>query len=228
MKKQIWKNMEAKSKYFAELAYMAKSLEKYVVGVEGNLSARTEDGFCIKASGKSFQDIKNLDGLSISFCDTRGTCVGGSKPSMEVEFHTLLYKLNPNINFIAHTHPINCLKILVCKEDTDKFANERYFPDQVIFNGVKSCVVPYAKPGKMLAQEISYATKESGFVVPEVFLLRNHGIICCGKTAKQCVIATEICEKAAACFSRTATPLTKKEIEELINDKEEQFRKNLI
>ena len=66
-------------------------------------------------------------------------------------------------------------------------------------------------------------------VFPSVILLKNHGIICCGATIKQCVIATEICEKSAEIFlSSTLNNLNKLsqiEIDEIDNSEMEKFRK---
>jgi L-fuculose-phosphate aldolase len=209
-----------------DLIKMASALTPFVVGAEGNVSCRADHGFTIKGSGKKF---KNISASSLSLCDKDGEPINDTvcRPSMEAAFHALLYKVNPEINFIAHTHPVNCLKILTSYHDTMRFANERYFPDQVVFNGVKSCVVPYAKPGEELAKQISGALYEFDRF-PEVFLLRNHGIICCGKTADSCIVATEICEKAATIFHYTSEPLSPQQVAELVNDEKEKFRKDLL
>lgn len=209
-----------------DLLNMAKDLSEFVVGAEGNVSCRTNYGFAIKGSGKRF---KNLQVGDLAHCDEEGKSLVDSavRPSMESAFHALLYRINPEINFIAHTHPVKCLRILTCYHETNKFATERYFPDQVVFNGPKSCVVPYAKPGEELAKQISGSLCDFDFF-PDVFLLRNHGIICCGATADRCVIATEICEKAANIFHFSNEPLSARQVEELVDDEQEKFRKDLL
>jgi len=209
-----------------QLLKMANDLSEFVVGAEGNVSCRTDYGFAIKGSGKRF---KNLQVGDLAYCDKEGKPLADNsvRPSMESSFHALLYKVNPEINFIAHTHPVKCLRILTCYHETNKFATERYFPDQVVFNGVRSCVVPYAKPGEDLAKQISGSLCEFD-IFPDVFLLRNHGIICCGATAERCVVATQICEKAANIFHFSNESLSARQVEELVDNEQEKFRKDLL
>ena len=57
------------------------------------------------------------------------------------------------IDFVCHTHPVNTLKIL-CSKEYKLFAKKRLFPDQVIFNGVKSMTVPNVKPCNKLSKKI--------------------------------------------------------------------------
>jgi ribulose-5-phosphate 4-epimerase/fuculose-1-phosphate aldolase len=103
------------------------------------------------------------------------------------------------------------------------------FPDQVIFNGKKSCVIPYAKPGDPLMNMIKihleeFIKKENFF--PNIILLKNHGVITCGKTVTECVYATEICEKSAEIFMSKFKPefLTENEVCELLEDDKEIYR----
>jgi ribulose-5-phosphate 4-epimerase/fuculose-1-phosphate aldolase len=74
-----------------------------------------------------------------------------------------------------------------------------------------------------------FVNKEKYF--PSLILLKNHWIICCGKTAKDCVYSSEICEKSAEIFTysttSTLTPLTNSDIEKLLKDDNEIYRKNL-
>jgi hypothetical protein len=140
-----------------------------------------------------------------------------------------------NINFISHTHPTNTLKIL-CTQHIDTFANYRLFPDQVVFNGKKSCIVPYAKPGDELTEAIK--THVNLFIkinneFPKLILLKNHGIIACGKTTEECLIISEICEKAAEIFIGSnllgnINFLPTFQINSLIFDEKEKYRKSLL
>ena len=70
----------------------------------------------------------------------------------------------------------NTLKIL-CSDKAWEFASFRLFPDQIVFNGKKSCLVPYAKPGLELTEEIKkcvdeFIKKEGS--LPKLILLKNH------------------------------------------------------
>jgi len=215
-----------------DIVDMTLALEPFVVGTEGNTSRRDafypltlKDGFTVKASGKSFKRISCGDFIC---CDKDGNPEESHlKPSMESALHAYIYKENPKVNFIAHTHPLNCLKIVCNTDKMYTFANDRFFPDQVVFNGRKSCVVPYAMPGEPLALALSEAISRWRGSFPEVILLANHGIICCGKTAEECVIKTQICEKAAASFSMDNNPLSYEQVKEILEDPKESHRRNL-
>jgi L-ribulose-5-phosphate 4-epimerase len=216
-----------------EVIYILKKLSDFTVGAEGNISGRTEKGFVIKPSGYGFDDVIESDLVE---CDINGNpFYTNKKPSMEVSFHSWLYK-NSDYNYIAHTHPTNTLKILCNTSLTEVFANKRLFPDQVIYNGSKSCTVPYANPGKSLASAVDLRVKsfiESNGFFPKVILLQNHGIICVGKSAKECIYASQICEKSAsiflgACNTEYINYLSLEDIESLLADKNEKHRVDLL
>jgi len=204
----------------AELNSLSLSLSKFVVGTEGNVSRKTKSGLIIKASGKSFIDNDYVD------CDVYGEpWFHGEKPSMEVGFHSLIYRCS-DYEVIAHTHPTNVMKIL-CGDRMLEFASNRLFPDQVIFNGPYCPTVPYATPGKDLTEAIHkrIGTYET---CPNIFLLQNHGIICCGFSAKEVLTMTEICEKSAEIFLNTINPnyLTSEEILRLTTNQLETYRRD--
>jgi L-fuculose-phosphate aldolase len=208
-------------------------VSQFVVGAEGNVSKKEGDVFFIKSSG-SF--LKNLDDSDIVCYDFLGNqkCNFGKRGSMELEFHMFLLK-QTDINYVCHTHPTNTLKIL-CSDFAEEFSNKRLFPDQVIFNDKKSCLIPYETPGKELFTSIEYNVnnfiKTHNFF-PKLILLKNHGIIACGKSVNECITITEICEKSAEIFLgcrglSSINYLTDNEVEKLINDKNEKYRKSLI
>tara|TARA_R100000152_G_C6781281_1_gene215452 strand:+ start:3660 stop:4319 length:660 start_codon:yes stop_codon:yes gene_type:complete len=180
---------------------LAHQLAPFVVGMEGNVSYKKELSFFIKASGAK---LKNLHEDDLVACHLNGDQIsskGDKQPSIETSFHSLIFN-KTQAKFIAHTHPINTLKIL-SSSLIQEFANERLFPDQVVFNGSLSLVIPYATPGVDLMEEIDkhLTLFQANFKRdPKLILLKNHGIICIGKTAEDCLISTEICEKAAEIF----------------------------
>ena len=213
-----------------EIQNLALNLSSYVVAAEGNISARDSNGFLIKSSGTKLSDVTKSN---CAICDFNGNVLNNLVPSMEYTFHAWIYKNFPNINFIAHTHPTHTLKIL-CSDLTEEFSDIRLFPDQIVYNSSKSCVVDYFMPGRPLKDGIKKAVKdfvsEKNFF-PNLILLKNHGIICAGETATQCEYATHICEKSAEIFFATVNIkrnyLNRMNIEEIINDKNEKYRKTL-
>lgn len=217
-----------------ELISLSHRLSRFVVCGEGNISKKIQDGFMIKASGTSLEDLSETD---IVRCDFTGKQVDNfsKKPSLETSFHTWFMGFK-EINFVAHTHPTNTLKIL-CSGDIKQFSENRLFPDQVVFNGQKSCVVPYANPGEELSEKIKKHVSEfmenSGYF-PKLILLQNHGIICAGTSSKECIFSTEICEKSAEIYlgSRSISEkinfINPTDVQSILNDKNEIYRKSRI
>jgi ribulose-5-phosphate 4-epimerase/fuculose-1-phosphate aldolase len=127
------------------------------------------------------------------------------------------------------------MKIL-CSKKSKKFSKFRIFPDQVVFNGIKSCLVPYATPGddltKIIIKRVTKFIKNEGYF-PKLILLKNHGIITCGVNENECVIITEICEKSAEIFLGSQILgetifLKFKKIRELSKDIREKYRKSKL
>jgi len=214
-----------------DLISLSKQVSKFCIGMEGNISAKTNSGLLIKASGArlnslSIDDLVEFDlvGNQLSNLSKRG--------SMELSFHTFLLGFD-NINYISHTHPTNTLKIL-CSDMIESFASNRLFPDQVVFNGKKSCLVPYAKPGDELTKMIEISVHsfiETEGYFPKLILLKNHGIITCGKTIGECIISTEMCEKSAEIFMGAGLGvsfLSDSESNDLVIDKNEKYRQGLL
>ena len=215
------------------LISLSKQVSKYCIGMEGNISMKTENGLLIKASGARLSELSYDDLVEF---DMNGNQLSNStkKGSMELSFHIFLLGFE-GVNYISHTHPTNTLKIL-CSDMCESFASNRIFPDQVVFNGEKSCLVPYAKPGhdltSMIKVSVNQFIEKEGYF-PKVILLKNHGIITCGKTIDECIMSTEICEKSADIFIGSLTLgkinfLTNLESKDLVNDKNEKYRQKLL
>ena len=126
----------------SDLIELAWAVSPYTIVGEGNVSKRTKDGFLVKASGA---DLKTMNDEDLVPCNFDGEQIGNFDrvPSIEVCFHAWFMEKFPLVNYVAHTHPVETNKIL-CSHDIFTFATTRLFPDQIVRNGAKSCVVPYA------------------------------------------------------------------------------------
>jgi ribulose-5-phosphate 4-epimerase/fuculose-1-phosphate aldolase len=188
----------------SEILELAREISDYTICGEGNVSVRVDENtFLIKASGTSLHTLSEED---LTLCNTNGAQIEllHKKPSIETSFHAWIMKTFPNINFIAHTHPPHTTKVL-CTEPSIlyDFAEHRWFPDQIVRNGVKSCVVPYAPPGeailRLVEKHVSKFVDKEGYF-PKLILLQNHGIITASSSMKDCAAATLMCEKSAEIF----------------------------
>ena len=180
---------------------LARALGPYAICGEGNVSVKDDDSFWVKASGTSLDTLEKQDLVA---CKLSGVPFDslGLKPSIESGFHAWFMREFDEIKFIAHTHPPKSMQV-VCSEQIWSFADHRLFPDQVVRNGAKSCVVPYAMPGKPLLEEIKKSVlafiEEEGYF-PKLILLQNHGIIVASTSHKECIASTLMCEKSAEIF----------------------------
>jgi ribulose-5-phosphate 4-epimerase/fuculose-1-phosphate aldolase len=210
----------------SELLKLSRNLSKYVIGAEGNVSCKVDNGFYIKASGKYLSNLSNSD---LVFCNNDCSYIDTNlKPSIEAGFHSWLLN-NLDINFVAHTHPINTLKVL-CSAEIYNFSKNRLFPDQVVFNGSESCVVEYFHPGDELVDAIKHSVSnyiDKCKTPPKIILLKNHGIITFGKTINECIIASEMCEKSAEIFLGSLfnpSYLNESDINKIVSDDKEKYR----
>ena len=213
---------------------LAKAVSGFTISGEGNVSVRDGDTFLIKASGT---DLISLTRDDLVRCDLDGNALEGEekKPSMEVSFHAWILKTFPDINCVCHTHPTHTNKIL-CSGRISDFANKRLFPDQVVRNGVKSCIVPYATPGIKLRNSIMESV--GNFIItnkyfPKLILLKNHGIITASSSINDCIISTLMCEKSAEIFIGAKMLndiqfLTQDEVDAVDTDPSEKYRRSLI
>ena len=218
---------------FDEVLELARSVSQFTIAGEGNVSVRDGDAMLIKASGSTLETMTDDD---LVRCDLDGNALEGEekKPSMEVSFHAWILKTFPEINCVCHTHPTHTIKIL-CSGRTHDFTNKRLFPDQVVRNGSKSCLVPYATPGAPLREVIKLSVEEfigkNGYF-PKLILLSNHGIITASASIKEAIVSTLMCEKSAEIFIgakmlNNIQFLTPEEVAAVDTNPNEKYRREL-
>jgi len=218
---------------FDDVIQLAKSVSHFTIAGEGNVSIRDGDSMLIKASGSTLETMTDND---LVRCDLDGNALDGEekKPSMEVSFHAWILKTFPEINCVCHTHPTNTIKIL-CSSRIHDFAYRRLFPDQVVRNGTRSCVVPYATPGLPLREAIKTSIEE--FMeryefFPKLILLNNHGIITASASIQEATVSTLMCEKSAEIFIgakmlNNIQFLTQEEVAAVDTNPSEKYRREL-
>ena len=219
---------------FDDVLELAKSVSQYTIAGEGNVSIRDGDTLLIKASGSTLETMTDED---LVRCNLDGSALEGEKkkPSMEVSFHAWILKSFPDINCVCHTHPTHTNKIL-CSKFVDDFANKRLFPDQVVRNGVKSCIVPYKTPGIKLRNAIKESIENFMSVneyFPKLILLKNHGIITASASVQETIVSTLMCEKSAEIFIgakmlNDVQFLTQGEVDDVDTHPSEKYRRSLI
>jgi len=191
---------------------------------EGNTSCRLDaDTFLVKASGSSLSNLREDQLVACRFSVLLPILKAGKisdtemekallesridqaapKPSIEAVFHAYLLSL-PGIEVVGHTHP-TIINSILCAGDTlsQRFANERRFPDEIVYCGARSVLLPYVDPGAILSKRIAEETDK--FITaenrpPRVILLQNHGLIALGSSTGAVWATTQMAEKGARIF----------------------------
>ncbi|MEO0342169.1 MAG: class II aldolase/adducin family protein [Pseudomonadota bacterium] len=153
-----------------------------VQGPGGNTSIKSDDVMWIKASGTELahaetQDIFVPVDRKSAIAEAREEAGDGSckttvldpaitlRPSIETTFHAAL-----EFKVVLHTHSISTLTHAISPQGLE--AAKTKLAD------LPFAIVPYAKPGLPLTKEI--LARANGGV--RVFILQNHGLICCGNS----------------------------------------------
>ena len=186
---------------------LARESNQLVILGEGNTSAKCEDGtFWIKASGSH---LKNIDerGFSRVRMDALNALINSGplteeqveaglmevlvdksqrKPSVETFLHALCL-MQPDVNWIGHTHPVAVLQILCSRLGAEPFM-QHLFPDEIVVCGIAPAVLPYVDPGLALAgvlhAELQRYQDRYGHT-PKMILMGNHGLVALGKTSQE-------------------------------------------
>ncbi len=156
-----------------------------VQGPGGNTSIKDDTVMWIKASGTELADAVTKDifvpvDRAAAVAEAHGEAGDGSckttvidpkielRPSIETTFHALL-----DHQVVAHTHSVATLVHAIGPEGREAVRGK--------LEGLPFALVPYAKPGLPLTQLIdAKATPEK-----TVFILQNHGLICCGESVDE-------------------------------------------
>lgn len=147
-------------------------------GFSGNISVRTpENGlFIITPSGMKKARLNPEDMIVV---DYKGDVVEGTgKPSVETPMHLAIYKCRKDVKAIIHAHPIYSTVFAVTGIDMIPITEE-----MVLYTGGEVKVAEYALFGtEELARNVLEALGKKRAV-----LLRNHGIVTCGRDLDEAV-----------------------------------------
>lgn len=156
-----------------------------IKGTSGNIAVRDEeeDVVAITPSGIAYKTMKAED---IAIVDLNGKWIDGPyKPSSEVPMHTAILRARPDIKATVHTHGMFAT---IAAMEGELLATT---PPQAEFVPVN--IVPFTMPGSNDLADLVVETLGNGRVV----LMKNHGMICCGKNIKAAMAATIYTEEMA-------------------------------
>ena len=153
----------------------------------GNVSCRISDNhFVITPSGRDYLTLSPEEIVKVSIADLSYT--GDIKPSSEKGIHAEIYKHNPKINFVIHTHQKNASVLSAMGLDSISVdtANQNII------------CASYALPGtKKLRKNVSQALRRSN---GNAIIMKNHGAICFGKDDEEAFWVASALEDACNDF----------------------------
>lgn len=170
-----------------------------VQGPGGNTSVKSGAVMWIKASGTELADARDrpifvavdraaaraeAEGAGAGDGSCRSAVLDGGpglRPSIETTFHALL-----DWPVVAHTHSVAALVHAVCPQGREAARSK--------LDGLPAAFVPYAKPGLPLTAQIMARARPD----TRVFILENHGLICCGKDVAETAALMEAVEERLA------------------------------
>ena len=158
----------------------------YAFGSTGNLSVREGDRIWVTPTGKSLRNLREED---LACIDPSGQPLNGAKASKESPFHLAAYaSAGGRAGAIVHLHS-TWATAMSCLQHPQFPPITPYFQMRV----APLAVVPYYRPGsEELAHAVGEAAKEHNCM-----LLRNHGLICMGRTLEEAVDRTEELEETS-------------------------------
>lgn len=181
----------------------------YTPGISGNFSTRVAEKIIITASGSANGFLEEND---FSVIDFDGKVLeGNSKPSSEKFLHIEFYKQRPEMNAILHVHSPYLTAFAAAGIGlTDAISPE------IVYCFGKIPIADYALPG---SEELVKNTAKF-FKDYDVILMKNHGVIICGKNIKDAYLKLELAEDYAKTVIFTkllggAKILTEEEVEKI-------------
>jgi len=173
-----------------EMIEKCRLLEKmgYFIGTWGNISVRVPEGFIVTPSRVEYAVITPKDFVTVSLA---GKVLAGHRlPSSEAEIHRAVLSKKPDVGAIIHSHS-PCATAVSCLHETIPVFVEDMA--QIIGGPVRTTRYVPAGQHKKIAEEVASTIGEENAV-----LLANHGVMCCGRTLEEALVASQILEKAAA------------------------------
>lgn len=162
----------------------------------GNFSVRTGEGYLVTASGVDKTRVSAEDLLR---CDLDGRVLAGrGKPSAESELHAALYRFEPSIGCVLHTHTLASTVL------------SRRFPEGIRLAGFEmqkalagnvthdaAITLPVVPNSQDMAELAAHV--KAGWPMPWGFLVQGHGIYAVGESVAACRRHLEAIEFLLAC-----------------------------
>lgn len=155
----------------------------YVVGADGNLSARDGERVLITPSSVPY-DRLTIDGVASIDLDGEGDAFRSS----EWAVHCAIYRARPDVMAIIHAHPVHACVLAVRRERLEALLDE---VEPVLGGPVE--IADYAPSGSTDLGVQAVA----GLGTRNAVILANHGTVTVGAALEDAFYRLEVLERAA-------------------------------
>jgi L-fuculose-phosphate aldolase len=142
----------------------------YIVGADGNLSARMSDGTILITPAGAMKGF--LEPHHLAHIDMEARVVDdGPGPSSEVGIHLISYAERPEMRAVVHAHPPHAVALTIAEVDMQL----PIIPEIIVtIGGIPTA--PYGTPGTdELPESIRAIVRCS-----DTLIMKNHGAVCLG------------------------------------------------
>lgn len=142
----------------------------YIVGADGNLSARLADGSVLVTPAGAMKGF--LEPHHLAHVDLDGRVLdNGPRPSSEIAIHLVSYRERADVHAVVHTHPPHAVALSIAGVDLQL----PVIPEVVVTIG-GTPTTPYATPGTHeLPDSIRDVVRCS-----DTLIMKNHGAVTLG------------------------------------------------
>jgi L-fuculose-phosphate aldolase len=168
----------------------------YLAGTGGNVAYRIDNQhFAVTPSATDYYAM-GPENIAVLRLSDLVRVAGDRKPSVEHRLHAYVLRARADCRASIHTHqPIASAYTLLGR------ALEIRHPRHQALLGPMAAFISYAPSGtSWLAWKLGKALRPG----INAYLLRNHGVVCCGGTLGETVARVEALESACAAFFRQA------------------------
>jgi L-fuculose-phosphate aldolase len=142
----------------------------YIVGADGNLSARLRDGTVLVTPAGAMKGF--LEPQHLAHVDLDGRVLDtGPRPSTEIAIHLVSYRERADVEAVIHTHPPHAVALSIAGVDLQL----PVIPEVIVTIG-GTPTTPYATPGTHeLPESIREVVRCS-----DTLIMKNHGAVTLG------------------------------------------------
>lgn len=150
-----------------ELCYQ----RSYIVGADGNLSARLSDGSILITPAGAMKGF--LEPHHLAHIDIEGNVIdGGPRCSTETGIHLVAYQERPDVRAVVHAHPPHAVALTIAGVDMQM----PIIPEVVVtIGGIPTA--PYGTPGTPELPESIRALVRCS----DTMIMKNHGSVTLGQ-----------------------------------------------